>query len=232
MDVDHRAVAKKTFFRLVPLLFFCYILAYLDRINVGFAALTMNKDIGLTAYIYGLGAGMFFIGYFFFEVPSNLMLQRFGARRWIARIMVSWGVVAMAMVFVAGPNCFLVMRFLIGVAEAGIFPRRHPLSHILVHRRPTARASSARSWWRSRCRWPWARRSLTCDPGPRRTPGPRRLAVALSRSKAGRPSPWRWWCGSSCPTGRTTPNGFPRSSASGCSKPSMPSSTRCIRRTA
>jgi D-galactonate transporter len=122
MDVDHRAVAKKAFFRLVPLLFFCYILAYLDRINVGFAALTMNKDIGLTAYIFGLGAGMFFIGYFFFEVPSNLLLQRFGARRWIARIMVSWGVVAMAMVFVVGPTSFLVMRFLIGMAEAGFFP--------------------------------------------------------------------------------------------------------------
>lgn len=89
MDIDQHAVAKKTFFRLLPLLFACYILAYLDRINIGFAAPTMNKDIGLTAYTFGLGAGMFFIGYFFLEVPSNLLLQRFGARRWIARIMAS-----------------------------------------------------------------------------------------------------------------------------------------------
>jgi ACS family tartrate transporter-like MFS transporter len=106
----------------MPLLMTCYLLAYLDRINIGFAAVTMNHDLGLDAYHYGLGAGLFFWGYFFFEVPSNLMLARFGARRWIARIMVTWGLVSMGTAFIHGWVGFLALRFFLGVAEAGLFP--------------------------------------------------------------------------------------------------------------
>jgi D-galactonate transporter len=106
----------------MPLLMGCYLLAYLDRINIGFAAITMNHDLGLDAYHYGLGAGLFFWGYFFFEIPSNLALERFGARRWIARIMVTWGLLSMGTAFVRGWVGFLVLRFLLGVAEAGLFP--------------------------------------------------------------------------------------------------------------
>ena len=97
-------------------------MAYLDRINVGFAALQMNRDLGLGDAEFGLGAGVFFIGYFLFEIPSNLILERVGARAWIARIMISWGAVAMAMATVRGAPSFYLLRFLLGVAEAGFFP--------------------------------------------------------------------------------------------------------------
>jgi ACS family tartrate transporter-like MFS transporter len=106
----------------MPFLCFVYFVAYLDRVNVGFAALTMNADLGLTATQFGFGAGIFFISYFLFEVPSNFALKYFGARIWIARIMVTWGVISVAMAFVKGPTSFLVLRFLLGVAEAGFFP--------------------------------------------------------------------------------------------------------------
>ena len=101
---------------------FLYIVSYLDRVNVGFAALTMNKDIGLSPYMYGLGAGIFFWGYFIFEIPSNLIMAKVGARIWIARILFSWGLVAIAMAWVQGPRSFLIMRFILGIAEAGFFP--------------------------------------------------------------------------------------------------------------
>jgi ACS family tartrate transporter-like MFS transporter len=120
-DVE-RITIRKAFFRLMPLLLCCYFLAYIDRINIGFASLTMNNEIGLSAYTYGLGAGLFFWGYFFFEVPSNLILEKVGARRWISRIMVTWGLVSAGMIFVTGPASFLIMRFVLGVAEAGFFP--------------------------------------------------------------------------------------------------------------
>ena len=108
--------------RLIPFLMLCYFVAYLDRVNVGFAALTMNADLGIGAELFGFGAGIFFAGYFLFEVPSNLLLERFGARVWIARIMVTWGALAAGMAFVTGPTSFCAMRFLLGVAEAGFFP--------------------------------------------------------------------------------------------------------------
>src|SRR5262245_59650724 len=108
--------------RLIPFLMLCYFVAYLDRVNVGFAALTMNQDLGFTAEMFGFGVGIFFGGYFLFEVPSNLLLERFGARVWIARIMITWGFVSAGMAFVAGPTSFYVMRFLLGAAEAGFFP--------------------------------------------------------------------------------------------------------------
>ncbi len=108
--------------RLIPFLLLLYIVAWLDRVNVGFAALQMNEDLGFSAAVYGFGAGVFFIGYAMCEVPSNLILARVGARRWIARIMVTWGVLAVAMMFVRSPMSFYVLRFLLGVAEAGFLP--------------------------------------------------------------------------------------------------------------
>lgn len=99
-----------------------YVVAYLDRVNVGFAKLGMSTDLGLSDAVYGFGAGVFFIGYFIFEVPSNIILHRVGARVWIARIMVTWGVVSMLTMFVTTPTMFYVMRFLLGLAEAGFFP--------------------------------------------------------------------------------------------------------------
>src|SRR6201991_2424397 len=108
--------------RLMPFLILAYLLCYIDRVNIGFAALQMNKAVGLDPKIYGLGAGIFFLGYFLLEVPSNLALQRFGARTWIARIMITWGLVSGACALIGGPNSFLALRFLLGAAEAGFFP--------------------------------------------------------------------------------------------------------------
>ncbi|HKO08324.1 MAG TPA: MFS transporter [Alphaproteobacteria bacterium] len=113
---------RKVYLRLLPFCVLSYFLCYLDRINVSFAALTMNKDLGLDAATYGLAAGAFFWGYFILEVPSNLILEKVGARRWIARIMVSWGLLSGATAFCTGPWSFLTMRFLLGLAEAGLFP--------------------------------------------------------------------------------------------------------------
>ncbi len=115
-------VTRKVMWRLLPFLMLCYFVAYLDRVNVGFGALTMNRDLGLSSAVYGFGAGVFFLGYFFFEVPSNVILERTGARRWIARIMVTWGIVSGAGAFIMGPQSFYLVRFLLGVAEAGFFP--------------------------------------------------------------------------------------------------------------
>ncbi len=117
-----RAVFAKATWRLMPFMGLLYVVAYLDRVNVGTAALTMNKDLGLTPEVYGFGAGIFFIGYFLFEVPSNVILARIGARIWISRIMLTWGVVSMANAFATGPVSFYVVRFLLGLAEAGFFP--------------------------------------------------------------------------------------------------------------
>src|SRR3974390_1457812 len=122
MDTVERRASRKAAWRLIPFLILCYLIAFLDRVNVGVAALTMNKELGLTAEMFGFGVGIFFFGYSLFEVPSNLILQRVGARRWIARIMVSWGLVSAATAAVTGGNGFIAMRFLLGVAEAGFFP--------------------------------------------------------------------------------------------------------------
>ncbi len=108
--------------RLIPFLFLLYIVAYLDRINVGFAALQMQAQLHLNDEVYGLGAGLFFAGYFIFQVPSNLLLERVGARRWLAALMVAWGVISSCMVFVRSPHSFYALRFLLGAAEAGFFP--------------------------------------------------------------------------------------------------------------
>lgn len=117
-----RRTMRKVYLRLLPFTFALYLICYLDRANIGFAALTMNRDLGFSSYIYGLGAGAFFWGYFLLEVPSNLILERVGARRWIARIMISWGIVSGCFAFVQGPIGFFALRFLLGLAEAGFFP--------------------------------------------------------------------------------------------------------------
>lgn len=125
LEQQRRTLAQVTW-RLIPLLFVCYIIAYIDRINVGFAKLHLREVLGVSearfSTAYGLGAGLFFIGYFIFEVPSNLILQRVGARIWIARIMIVWGLVSMGFMFLQGTTMFYVMRFLLGAAEAGFFP--------------------------------------------------------------------------------------------------------------
>ena len=121
-SVHEESIYRKVTVRLVPFLFLCYVVAYLDRVNVGFAKLQMLADLRFSETIYGLGAGIFFLGYFLFEIPSNLILHRVGARLWIARIMISWGVISAAMMFVKTPMQFYIARFLLGLSEAGFFP--------------------------------------------------------------------------------------------------------------
>ena len=121
-DTVADAVYRKVAWRLIPLLFVCYIAAYLDRVNVSFAKLQMQQALQLSDSVYGFGAGIFFVGYFIFEIPSNVMLHKVGAGRWIARIMVSWAVLSACMMFVNSALTFYIVRFLLGVAEAGFFP--------------------------------------------------------------------------------------------------------------
>ncbi|MDB5400495.1 MAG: transporter, family, tartrate transporter [Acetobacteraceae bacterium] len=120
-DLERQTIARVTR-RLLPLLMACYFVAYLDRVNVGFASLTMNKALGFTSAVYGFGGGIFFLGYFIFEVPSNVLLSKVGARRWIARILVTWGLISACTALITGPVSFYSVRFLLGIAEAGFFP--------------------------------------------------------------------------------------------------------------
>jgi ACS family tartrate transporter-like MFS transporter len=123
MNPDQQSQTIRTVtLRLMPILLLSYFIAYVDRINIGFAATALSKSLGLSHAVFGFGAGLFFIGYFLFEVPSNLLLARIGARRWISRIMVTWGLLSACMIFVRGEYSFYALRFLIGVAEAGFFP--------------------------------------------------------------------------------------------------------------
>src|ERR1700721_1523883 len=117
-----RQTMKKVYLRLLPFCFVLYFICYLDRVNIGFAALTMNRDLGLSSYVFGIGAGAFFWGYFLLEVPSNLILEKVGASRLIARIMIGWGIVSGCFVFTQGPISFFILRFTLGLAEAGFFP--------------------------------------------------------------------------------------------------------------
>jgi D-galactonate transporter len=116
------SVYRKVFWRIVPFLMLCYVIAYLDRVNVGFAKLQMGQDLGFSETVFGLGAGIFFAGYFLFELPSNLLMNKIGARIWIARIMITWGLISAAFVYVSTPAGFYFMRFLLGAAEAGFYP--------------------------------------------------------------------------------------------------------------
>ena len=122
LNLLEERVIRKITWRLIPFLVLLYFVAFLDRINVGFAALTMNKDVGLTSQMFGLGAGIFLLGYFVFEVPSTIILHHVGARFWIGRVMITWGLVSIAMAFTRGPISFYILRFLLGLAEAGFFP--------------------------------------------------------------------------------------------------------------
>lgn len=121
-DALEQATLRRVSRRLIPFLFVVFIANYLDRVNVSFAALQMNQDLGLSGAAYGLGAGIFFLGYVLFQVPSSLLLERVGARRWIAAITIAWGGIASAMMFVRGPTTFYLLRFLLGAVEAGFFP--------------------------------------------------------------------------------------------------------------
>jgi ACS family tartrate transporter-like MFS transporter len=122
VDEIERTTIRIVAWRLLPLVFLLYLFSLIDRVNLGFAALTMNKELGLTPYTYSLGVAAFFIGYIPFEIPSNLILEKFGARLWIGRIAITWGLIASAMALVSGEGSFVVVRFLLGVAEAGLFP--------------------------------------------------------------------------------------------------------------
>jgi len=146
--VRRRALSKVAW-RFLPLLTIAYIFNYLDRTSVGFAALTMNRDLGLTPWQFGWGAGLLFASYSIFEIPSNLILYRFGARRWIARIMITWGIVAAANAFVVGPNSFYIVRLLLGAAEAGFFPG---ITFFLAAWFPAQYRARVLAWfwWRSR----------------------------------------------------------------------------------
>jgi MFS transporter, ACS family, tartrate transporter len=117
-----QATIARVIARLIPFIFLCYVVAYLDRVNIGFAATELQRDLGLSDLAFGIGGGLFFLGYCLFEVPSNLILERVGARRWIARIMIGWGLVSMAMMFVHDVWSFYLLRVLLGIAEAGFFP--------------------------------------------------------------------------------------------------------------
>ena len=120
-DLEKKVMRKVTL-RIIPFIMLLYFIAFLDRVNIGFAALTMNQDLGFSPTVFGLGAGIFFLGYFLFEVPSNLILHKVGARIWIARVMITWGFVSGCMAFVQGTTSFYILRFLLGVAEAGAQP--------------------------------------------------------------------------------------------------------------
>ncbi|OHZ33788.1 MFS transporter [Allorhizobium ampelinum] len=115
-------VLRKITWRIVPFIMVLYLIAFIDRVNIGFASLTMNQDLGFSSTVFGFGAGIFFLGYFLFEVPSNLILNKVGARIWIARVMITWGIVSGCMALVQGSTSFYILRFLLGVAEAGFFP--------------------------------------------------------------------------------------------------------------
>ena len=143
-DTLGRSTLAKVSWRLLPFLLLLYIVAWLDRVNIGFAALQMNADLGFSATVYGFGAGVFFIGYALFEVPSNLILVRVGARLWIARIMITWGILSVLMMFVSGPISFYVLRFLLGVAEAGFLPG---IIYYLSNWYPAADRARAVSWF-------------------------------------------------------------------------------------
>ncbi len=148
-DANHeqdleRATMARVAWRLLPFLLLLYIISWLDRVNVGFAKLQMNADLGFSETIYGIGAGIFFVGYGLCEVPSNLLLVRFGARAWIARIMITWGVISIGMMFVQGVWSFYAMRFLLGVAEAGFLPG---IIYYLSQWFPRAHRAKAVSWF-------------------------------------------------------------------------------------
>ena len=171
------SVVRKVAWRLIPFMALLYFANYLDRVNVGFAALTMNHDLGFSPAVYGNGAGILFLGYFLFQVPSNMALGKYGTRAVIMPIMILWGAVSMAMAFVTGPTSFYVLRFLLGAAEAGFFPGMilyltywFPASARGPRRRPVSARGSALQR---------ARRTGVDRAARRHGPGSARLAVVV-----------------------------------------------------
>lgn len=142
--INEKALYARLRWRLVPYLLLLYVIAWFDRVNISFAALQMNEDLGFSAAVYGLGAGIFFAGYALFEVPSNLILARVGARRWIGRIMITWGIISVLMMFVEGKWSFYALRFSLGVAEAGFLPG---ILYYLSQWFPKAERARAVSWF-------------------------------------------------------------------------------------
>jgi MFS family permease len=122
LDISERAIYRKVSRRIIPFLFICFVFAYVDRVNVGFAKLEMQQDLGLSDAVYGFGAGIFFLGYFFFEIPCNIAMQKVGAKRWLGPIMIVWGLVSAAQLFVTGETSLYIVRFILGVVESGFFP--------------------------------------------------------------------------------------------------------------
>ena len=180
-----QATIRRVTVRLIPFIFVCYVIAYLDRVNISFASAELQRDLGLSDAAFGLGAGLFFLGYCLFEVPSNLILERVGARRWIARIMVGWGVVSMAMMFASGVSSFYLLRVLLGIAEAGFFPG------VILYLTYWVPCGASREDQRALhdgdsrvgdCR----RADLRGAAEARRHPGPARMAMAVSRRGAAR----------------------------------------------
>jgi ACS family tartrate transporter-like MFS transporter len=178
LPLDHdleKVVISRVTWRLVPFLFLLYIVAYLDRINVGFAALQMQQQLGFNDEVYGLGAGVFFAGYFVFQLPSNLILQRVGARRWISVLMIFWGVISASMIFVSTARSFYVLRFLLGLAEAGFFPG------VILY---------LRNWFPPAARARTVARFMTAAPLSGVVGGP--ISGALLGLHLGRLSGWQW----------------------------------------
>ena len=145
-------ILARAAWRLIPFMSLMYVVSFLDRVNIGFAALTMNHDLGFSPEVYGFGAGIFFWGYFLFEVPSNLMLEKVGARLWMCRICVTWGLLSMADAFVQDPLSFSIAALSAGRGGGGALSRHGPLHDLLVSRRRRGRGSSPCSW--RGCRWP------------------------------------------------------------------------------
>ena len=214
---------QRTAWRLMPLLFTSYVVAYIDRINVGFAKLHLREALGVDEQVfgsvYGLGAGLFFLGYFLFEVPSNLIMQRVGARLWIARIMVVWGLVSGAMMFVGSAQSFYAMRFLLGVAEAGFFPG--VLLYLTAWFPARERAKTVAMFAVGRARRRDRRlAAVGRDPRPRRRRRAGRVAVAVHRWKPCRRSSSASSCSSRCRTARPTSPGCPAKRSAGCASAS------------
>jgi ACS family tartrate transporter-like MFS transporter len=175
-DEAEAAVVRTLTWRLVPFLFLLYIVAYLDRINLGFAALQMQRQLAFSDAVYGFGAGVFFAGYFFFQVPSNLMLERVGARRWIAFLMVTWGIISASMCLVGSKQSFYALRFLLGAAEAGFFPG------VILY---------LKTWFPSRARARTVARFMTAAPLSGVIGGPLSGALLGLHQKAGMAG-WQW----------------------------------------
>ena len=185
-----RSAMRKVYLRLLPFAILSYILAYIDRINVSFAGLTMRGDLDMSAGTFGFAVGMFYWGYFIFEVPSNVILEKVGARIWIARIMITWGILAGLTAMVTGSTSFAIVRFLLGVAEAGFFPG---IILYFTYWFPAiiTPASSRASWSGCRSRWRSARRyrrrfsvSMACSAS--------RAGRSCTSPRRSRPSCWAW----------------------------------------